>query len=155
MKIKLIAVMALLFASSCATVSLEQMKSETKGYSLPFKPKKDNAIVYVVRPSMVGTLIRFNVFLDDKQDSSEMGYTRGNEYVYFYVTPGSHTIMSKAENWADVTIDAKSGDQIFIKQNPTMGFIMARNNLQKLPETEGKFYIKKASMGTIKKIEKN
>ena len=154
MKIKLIAVLALLFVSSCATVNLEQMQSEIQGYSLPFKPKKDNAVVYVVRPSHLGTLIKFNVFLDDKESASEMGYTLGNQYVYFSVTPGHHKILSKAENWAEVEIEAQSGDVIFIKQNASMGFIMARNSLKILSDTEGKFYIKKATNGGIKKLEK-
>ncbi len=155
MKIKLIAVMALLFVSSCATVSLEQMKSDTQGYELPLKSKKDKVSVYVVRPSGIGPVIKFNVFLDDRENDSEMGFTQGNQYIYFYATPGKHKISSKAENWSDIEIEANGGESVFVQQIATPGFIMARNKLKIISETEGKFYIKKASKtGVMLKLEK-
>ena len=67
--------------TGCASLpSPEVMKAETDTYQLPKLPEQGKAIVYVVRPSSVGGLIRFNVFVDDQEASSEMGYTRGNQY---------------------------------------------------------------------------
>lgn len=140
--------------SSCASVSIEQMKKETADYKLPHLPPENKATVYVVRPDSLGTLVRFNVFLDNKEESSEMGHNRGSQYIYFNVDPGQHTILSKAENWADIIIDAKSGETVFLQQTATMGFIMARNNLNLLDSDHGKYYVKTSSLGTIKKTEK-
>jgi hypothetical protein len=83
-----------------------------------------------------------------------MGYTRGNEYIYFYVTPGSHTINSKAENWADLKVDVRAGEVVYVKQEVDMGFVMARNNLSKLSDTEGRYLVKEASLGTVAKETK-
>ncbi len=140
--------------SSCA-VSTEKMKKETANYNLPVKAQKDKALVYVVRPSNMGGLIKFNVFLDDKERDSEMGFNTGNKYIYFFVSPGKHKIFSKAENWADVEIDAKDNEQIFVKQNTSMGFIMARNSLEIVPELEGKYYVKNAKKGVVRKTERH
>lgn len=149
--------MALLsLATGCATLpSTEKMALELSGYNLPKQSEPESALIYVVRPSSMGTLIRFNVFVDDKEDSSEMGYTRGSQYLYFFVSPGKHTIFSKAENWAEINIDLKEGETVFLKQNPAMGIIMARNDLELIQEVEGKYHVKNTSIGVIKKDRKN
>ena len=141
--------------SGCATLpSPEVMKAETASFELPKSPEPGKAIVYVVRPSPVGGLIRFNVFVDDHEDQSEMGYTRGSQYIYFNLSPGEHKIFSKAENWAEADIPANAGDIIFIQQEPSMGIIMARNSLLKIEPLPGKYYVKTLSLGTVTKTDK-
>jgi len=146
---------AFALVTGCASLpSPEAMKAATENYQLPKLPDPGNAIVYVVRPSGLGTLIRFNVFVDDKEEASEMGYTRGSQYIYFTLKPGEHKIFSKAENWAETLVSAKEGDIIFIQQEPTMGVIMARNNIFHLEDYQGKYHVKTLSPGTILKTEK-
>ncbi len=148
-------VLALAMLYGCAsTPSPDKMQAELAGYSLPKSAVADKGLVYVVRPSSVGTLVRFNVFLDDQEAHSEMGYTRGNQYIYFYVTPGSHTINSKAENWADLKVDVRAGEVVYVKQEVDMGFVMARNTLSKLSDTEGRYLVKDATLGTVAKESK-
>lgn len=141
--------------SGCASLpSPEVMKAETAAYQLPKLPDPGKAIVYVVRPSSLGGLIRFNVFVDNQEPLSEMGYTRSSQYIYFSVPPGEHKIYSKAENWAETLITAKANDIIFIQQEPAVGIVMARNNIFKLDDYEGKYHVKTLSVGTILKTEK-
>ncbi len=154
MFIKILSIASVLFFTSCA-VSHQKMQESIVGFEVPHSPQKDNAVVYIIRPDGTGDLIRFNVFLDDKEKTSEMGYTRAGQYIYFNVKPGTHNIFSKAENWAEAIIDAKGGDVMFIAQDPSMGFIMARNSLRIVDEVEGKYYLKKGlTPGTIIKTEK-
>jgi hypothetical protein len=139
----------------CATLpTTSEMKAEIVNYQLPQLPQEGKAIVYVVRPSQLGTLVRFNVFLDDQEDNSEMGYTRGAQYIYFTVAPGGHKVYSKAENWAELDINATPGEVMFIQQDPVMGLIMARNNIIRLDDVTGKYHVKTLSVGTIIKTEK-
>ncbi len=146
---------AIAVLSGCASLpSSEVMKAETATYHLPKLPEPDKAIVYIVRPSSLGGLIRFNVFVDDQEASSEMGYTRSSQYIYFSLLPGEHKIYSKAENWAEILVSAKAGDIIFIQQEPSMGVIMARNNIFKLEDYQGKYHVKTLTLGTITKTEK-
>jgi hypothetical protein len=141
--------------TGCSTLpSPEVMKAETANFQLPKLPAAGKAMVYVVRPSGLGGLIRFNVFLDDQEAASEMGYTRSSQYVYFSVQPGAHKVYSKAENWADLSFTANAGDIIFIQQEPTIGVIMSRNNLAKLEELPGKYHVKTLTLGTVIKTEK-
>ncbi|MGI0035821.1 MAG: DUF2846 domain-containing protein [Nitrososphaera sp.] len=130
------------------------MKAETATYQLPKLPDAGKAIVYVVRPSGLGGLIRFNVFVDDQEAPSEMGYTRSSQYIYFQITPGDHKIYSKAENWAETLVSVKAGDIIYIQQEPSMGIVMARNNIFKLEDYQGKYHVKTLTLGTVLKAEK-
>ncbi|HET9646594.1 MAG TPA: DUF2846 domain-containing protein [Burkholderiaceae bacterium] len=130
------------------------MKAETANYQLPKLPEQGKAMVYVVRPSPLGGLVRFNVFLDDQEAQSEMGYTRSSQYVYFSIQPGPHKVYSKAENWAEVSFSANAGDIIFIQQEAAMGIVMARNNLFKLDDLQGKYHVKTLTLGTVLKAEK-
>ena len=141
--------------SGCASLpSPEAMKAETATYQLPKLPESGKAIVYVVRPSGLGGLIRFNVFIDDQEAASEVGYTRSSQYIHFNLVPGEHKIYSKAENWAEVLVKADAGDIIYIQQEPSMGLIMARNSIFKLEDYQGKYHVKKLTLGTILKAEK-
>lgn len=143
-----IGLLGLLTLSGCATLpSPEQMRAETASYNLPRLPESGKAIVYIVRPSGLGGLIRFNVFVDDQEPASEMGHTRASQYIYFMVMPGEHKIMSKAENWAETRVSANAGDIIFIQQEPAMGVF-------KVKDYEGKYHVKTLTLGTILKMEK-
>jgi len=130
------------------------MRAETATFQLPKLPDSGKAIVYVVRPSALGGLVRFNVFLNDQEANSEMGFTRGSQYIYFSVPPGDHKIYSKAENWAETLVSVKAGDIIFIQQDSSMGIIMARNSLMKLEELPGKYHVKTLTVGTVLKTDK-
>lgn len=142
------------FFQGCATLpSNEQMRAETAGFQLPRLPSSGKALVYVVRPSGIGGLVRFNVFVDTQADEAEVGYTRGGQYIYFGVDPGSRKISSKAENWAEWTIKVNAGDVIYLQQEPAFGVIMARNNIFPIDETQGKYYVKTLSAGTLIKPE--
>lgn len=147
-----VVVLISVFLTGCATLpSPEVMKVETQNFNLPRIPDANNAIVYVVRPSSLGGLVRFNVFVDDQEAQSEMGFTRANQYIYFAVKPGKRRIYSKAENWAESEIDVKAGEVIFIQQEPAMGIIMARNSIFKIDDVQGKYHVKTLNIGTLLK----
>lgn len=145
----------LVAATGCATLPTpEVMKAEVATYQLPKLPEPGKAIVYVVRPSIVGGLIRFNVFVDDKEVASEVGFTRGGQYIYFDLAPGEHTILSKAENWAETSVKAAAGDIIYIQQDPAFGLVIARNSVFKIEDYQGKYQVKQLTLGTLLRAEK-
>ena len=151
----LIAVIGFTFLIGCASLPpAEKMREDVADFELPKLPAEGKAIVYIVRPSSVGSLIRFNVFVDDKEPESEMGFTRGKQYIHFNLEPGDHQILSKAENWAEINVTANAGDIIYIQQDAQMGLIMARNSVIKIQDYEGKYHIKRLKLGTIIKEDK-
>lgn len=143
-------VLIFLVITGCSTLpSHEQMKAETADYRVPFTPDSNQAMIYIVRPSFFGGLVRFNVYVDNQMPESEIGFTRSSQYIYFNVTPGRHKLYSRAENWAEIEIDVKPNEILFIEQNPEFGILYARNSLSMLAEFQGKYHLKKLSVGTI------
>jgi hypothetical protein len=130
------------------------MEVRSQNFTLPYTAPNGQGTVYVVRPFSTGKIIRFNVFLDDQKDESEMGYNRGAQYVYFPVASGKHTIYSKAENWAAIDVDVKPNDIVFVKQDAEMGIAIARNSLSIIDPVAGKYYVMKTKLGSLSKAVK-
>lgn len=154
-KLLILSILAMILSGCASLPSPEKIKSEIEGYELPVKPNDKEGMVYVIRPSNLGSLVRFNVFLDDKKPESEMGWNRGRQHIYFYASPGKHKVYSKAENWDNVDINVEAGEVVFVKQLTSMGLIMARNKLKLIEEDHGKYFMKKTKLGKIKKKRKN
>lgn len=150
-----VSLLVLVAAAGCATLpSPEVMRAEVANFELPNKPAPDKAVVYVVRPSELGGLVRFNVFLGDQEPSSEMGFTRGGQYIYFNLPAGKQRLFSKAENAAEIEVDAKPGEVIYLQQEPAMGILFARNSILRIEELPGKYHVKMLKPGTILKTDK-
>lgn len=130
-----------------------QMKADVANYQLPFQPAPGKALVIVVRPSKGGGLVRFNVFVDSKDEASEVGYTRGSQYIYFSLTPGTHRVYSKAENWAETQVSVNAGDIVYLKQEVNFGMFVAGNSLSTIDEIEGKYRVKHLDKGEILKAD--
>src|SRR3569623_182567 len=87
----LVGAAALTALVGCASLpSPEVMKAETASFQLPKLPEAGKAMVYVVRPALLGWLIRFNVFVDDQEATSKMGNTQNKQYIYKKKTTKEH-----------------------------------------------------------------
>jgi len=152
---RMILLAILVLSAGCATLPQPaEMQADIADFVLPKSPEEGKALVYVVRPSAIGTLIRFNVFVDDTAATSEMGYTRGVQHIYFNLSPGEHEIFSLAENTARTRLKVEAGDIVFLQQSPEMGILYARNSLLMLPDYEGKYHVKRLKLGTIIRQDK-
>jgi len=155
MRIKFLALLTFSIAFfGCAGVTRQDMIREAEGFQLPGQSDKEagKAMVYVVRPSSVGALIRFNVFVDNtKEDTLEAGFTRGGQHFWFNIGPSPRKLLSVAENTAEIEIDFKADSIYFVRQDASMGFVMARNKLVQIDEVEGKYSLKKTELGTLKR----
>jgi hypothetical protein len=141
-----IIIFALLMFFGCVGVSPrpEEMKAQVTGYQLPKLPDEGKAMVYVVRPTDYFGAVSLHVYIDNKE--SEIGSTKGTQYICFNIAPGEHTIFSKGENWSEINISAKPGEVIFLQQEPAMPILReARNKLLKLQDYEGRYYVKTLS----------
>ena len=146
---KLSLLLGLFLLTGCPSPKPDAMKRDVHNFTLPKLPKKGHAIVYIVRPANLGAIIKFNVFVDNKEKESEVGYTKGNEYIYFYLSEGNHQILSKAKNWAKLDLAVKENEVIFIEQKPSTGFPLPSNTLVKIVDYEGKYQVKHLKLGTI------
>jgi len=128
-------IFAAVIASSlvgCASVPMGDVKQDAalKTFTVP----ADKAGVYVYRNESMGGAVKMDVAVD----GVAIGQTAAKTFLYKEVTPGKHTISSKAENTDTVEIDAKAGTPSYIWQEVKMGVMYARNKLHLVDEAEGK-----------------
>ena len=148
---RIVSLVLLAMLAACVTPpTQEQMQADGSG-PLPREPGAGQGMIYVVRPSPVGGMIRFNVFLNDQDEGSEMGFTRGGQYIYFAVPPGKHRVYSKAENWAEIDVSVADGQVVFLQQDAAVGVLMARNSIAELEAGQGRYYARTLALGTVLK----
>ncbi|MDD5472102.1 MAG: hypothetical protein PHP05_09330 [Sideroxydans sp.] len=123
------------------------MRAETANYQLPRSPAEWKALVYVVFDEDDYDMVWFDVFLDGQQTAARVGRNHGGQYFFFEMTPGEHTLYSKGEKWAELSVSAGAGEVIFVRQELEFGMLAARVNLSRLDEVVGKYHVSKLKPG--------
>jgi hypothetical protein len=81
----------------------------------------DKALVTFVRPTRFGGRDEFVVW-----DSAELfGVVYGGQYVQKEVTPGEHTFIVHAQNWAYIKANVEAGKKYYVLLNVSVGFTHA------------------------------
>ncbi len=106
--------------------------------------KDGHAIIYVVRPAMVGKAIKFWAFCDDMP----LGVTKGKTYTFGHVPAGKYVCWSKAENVSALDMEVEAGKTYYLWQKARMGGMKARVKLTEATEAEGQAALKKGGKYT-------
>jgi hypothetical protein len=139
---KILFIAAILIATACSTTKTVTTNEVNKNKTLAIPEGK--AIVYFVRPSMVGTIVPFKVSCND----SLIGSTTGKKYLFVVLEPNTYKFVSEAENDAVLELKVESGKAYYNEQKPKMGLVMARNELILLNNTEGDQKLAKCSLSS-------
>ena len=132
MKQILISAMLAMTLVGCATVNMGDAKQDAALKTFTVAP--DKSAVYIYRNEGFGAAVKMDVLVDGKM----IGQTAAQTYLYKELSPGKHTITSKAENDSTLEIDAKIGTLQYIWQEVKMGILFARNQLTVVSEDVGK-----------------
>lgn len=130
---KLVAVaFATVLSAGCASVPMGDVKQDAA--LKEFKIAPDKAAIYVYRNETMGASVKMDV----EVDGTALGQTGANTFLYTEITPGKHTVTSKAENADTLEVDVKPGTLAYIWQEVKMGVLYARTKLHLVSEQEGK-----------------
>ena len=99
----------------------------------------DKALIYVVRPTMMGNKIQTKLSVDQKW----VGVNRGDNYFFFTLDPGEHYFCSTAENHSVLALKVEAGKTYYLQQKVRMGFMKASNRLAVISEEEGEVALSK------------
>src|SRR5262249_55007293 len=108
-------------------------KTDKSSHPTPEAPA-DKAMVYVVRPTMMGNKIQTKLAVDGRW----VGVNRGNNYFYFTLDPGMHYFCSQPENHSVLALKVEAGKTYYLQQKITMGLLKARTKLVELEPDKGK-----------------
>ena len=101
------------------------------------QPPEGKALVYIIRNKSLGML--GNLMLDI--DRKIIGQTKGKQFLYTFLEPGKHLIVSRGENVSELPIHLEAGQTYFIQQKPKLGVFYTRSKLIRLDEEEAKRYL--------------
>lgn len=104
----------------------------------------DKALVYVLRPSMMGNKVQTKLAVD----GDWKGVNRGNNYFFFTLDPGEHYVCSAAENHSVMTLKVEAGKTYYVQQHVRMGLMKARTEVDSMTEEEGKAKLTKLNLST-------
>lgn len=99
----------------------------------------DKALIYVLRPTMMGNKIQTKLAVDGEWK----GVNRGDNYFFFTLTPGKHYFCSRAENRSVVVLQVEAGKTYYLQQEIRMGMMKARNSLAVISEDKAKEKLQK------------
>lgn len=131
---------AFMLVTGCASVQMASPDKDIAAKS--FAVKADKANIYVYRNESMGAAIKMPVIMDGKL----IGDTAAKTYVKLEVTPGDHTMLSKAENESTLNLRAEAGKNYFVWQEVKMGVFSARSSLQLVDETAGRAGVQECKM---------
>ena len=118
---------------ACGTTDVKfSAKTDKKQHPLA-EPQAGMAIVYVLRPTMMGNKVQTKLAMD----GNWLGVNRGKNYFYFIAEPGEHNFCSKAENSSILTMTLEPDKTYFLQQKIQMGLMKARTSLVAMTEEEG------------------
>ena len=123
---------------ACGTIEVNyKADTDKKQHPTPEAPS-DKALVYVLRPTMMGNKVQSKVAVDGEWK----GTNRGNNYFFFTVEPGEHYFCSQSENQDYLKLTVEAGKTYYLQQKVKMGFMKARTDIVVMTDEEGKKKLK-------------
>lgn len=143
MKRHLLYFIILLSFSSCASTT--QYVKFTHGETGP----NNNARIYVLRPSIIASSIKMNVFCNEEL----IGSTGSKSFICWDVEEGLQKIQTTAENSDTFYINAKPGSIYYLKQTPKIGILYSRVSIELMDEEDAVTFLKMLKKPKIKYVE--
>ena len=135
---------------ACGTKEVNYKADTDKNQHPTPEAPADKALVYVLRPTMMGNKVQSKVAVD----GDWKGTNRGNNYFYFTVEPGEHYFCSQSENQDYLKLTVAAGKTYYLQQKVKMGFMKARTDIVAMTDEEGKKKLKDVHL-SIFEVKKN
>jgi Protein of unknown function (DUF2846) len=118
---------------ACGTKQVNYKAStDKKQHPTPEAPA-DKALIYVLRPTIMGNKIQSKLAVDGEWK----GVNRGNNYFFFTLEPGERYFCSDSENQDYLKLTVEAGKTYYLQQKVQAGFFKARTNLVVMTQEEG------------------
>lgn len=128
-----LAVLAAAIVTGCASVPMASSDADAKAKNFQAEAPAGKANIYIYRNENMGAALKMTVLLDGQL----AGDTGAKTYIFKSVDPGAHTLVSKTENDAALTVDAEAGKTYFVWQEVKMGMFAARSQLHLVDDNTG------------------
>lgn len=120
-----------MLVAGCASVPMADSSADTAAKT--FRVPAGKSGIYIYRNETMGAAITMDLFIDGRP----LGQTGAKTYAYVEVDPGTHKILSKAENEDLLELNTLAGKLYYVWQEVKMGLMYARNKLSLVDEKTG------------------
>lgn len=121
-------------SKACGTESVNfSAQTDKKQRPMPDAPT-DKALIYVLRPTMIGYKIHSKFAVN----GDWLGVNRGNTYFFLTLEPGEHFFCSESENQSYLALNLEAGKTYYLQQKVKAGIWKARTELVVMDENTGK-----------------
>jgi len=135
---------------ACGTEKVNySANTDKQNHPTPDAPA-DKAMIYVLRPTMIGFKINSKLAVDGEWK----GVNRGKTYFYFTVEPGERNFCSESENQDYLSMTVEAGKTYFLQQKVEMGMWKARTNLVTMTDAEGRKKLADVNLSVFEKKAK-
>ena len=135
---------------ACGTKEVNyKATTDKKQHPTPDAPV-DKALIYVLRPTMMGNKVQSKLAVDGEWK----GVNRGDNYFFFTVEPGEHYFCSQSENQEYLKLTVEAGKTYYLQQKVKMGIWKARTDLVVMTEEDGKKKLKDVHLSTFEVKQK-
>jgi Protein of unknown function (DUF2846) len=118
---------------ACGTKTVKyKADTDKKQHPTPEAPT-DKALIYVLRPTMIGNKVQSKLAVDGEWK----GVNRGKNYFFFTVDAGERYFCSDSENQDYLKLNVEAGKTYYVQQKVEMGLWKARTNLVVMTNEEG------------------
>jgi hypothetical protein len=105
-------------------------------------PPEDKALVYIIRPSIVGRVVELIL----ECNGTYLATTKGKRFLYLLLDPGAHTFVSKSKNESSLQLNLEAGLSYFILQKVKAVGAKPLTVLELMKEVTGREKLKKCSL---------
>jgi len=126
MNVKSLLVYALLTVGACLAGCASTAPPKADTLAKLMEPAEGKAVIYLFRNNPPSAPWLLRVTLDGKT----MGKTGAQTYFRWEVGAGQHIIISYAERWSGLVIDAEPGRTYYVWQDVHMGFFQPTSELK-------------------------
>jgi hypothetical protein len=123
-------------------LTAKQMKKEKDSITRNLSPIPGKAIVYIVRPTIMG----FAVPMRLDCDSFQVGWIGAKSFLYTILDSGEHTFKALSENEFHLKVNLEAGKIYYMEQQVKMGIMYARTKLKLLTDEAGKKELSKCGL---------
>jgi hypothetical protein len=120
-------------------ITPKEARKEKDRLAKSLAPIDGKAIVYIVRPTIMGMAVPMRLDCD----SFQVGWINARTYLYTILDPGEHSFKALSENEFHLKVVLEPGKIYYMEQQVKMGIMFARTKLKMLDDEKGKKYLEK------------
>ncbi len=100
-------------ASSCVVVQRPPLQSEAQQRARAFETRAGMCGVYVFRVEEQHGTEYTDLFVDERF----VGMSSGRTFQLEWIAPGEHTLVTRAQHESRLTVDARAGELVFVRES--------------------------------------